>query len=263
VPSSDDPFSWVEDEDVDDDDLLDVEDLLFDETIEDAPEGDLPPPEPPEPPSLVELFLGLWDAASAVVLDRPIVPRLKLTPAGLMRGEVDVVKVEIPGFAASGLVFDRFLVRAERVRMVPGFPPHIKAGPVGLKAVVSQENVDRWTRVSRLPVRLRLTPEGVVMTTGVRGIKMGRLLAELTVVGSFLQLRPRSASFLGMPAPLARFFRGYLPLPPLPKGARLRSVEPGDGELCVTLVIDEVDEAITPDVAKRLQRLIRLPIPGL
>jgi hypothetical protein len=258
VPASDEP---------DDDVLLDDDtwgdDLLFDETIEDAPEDDPPPPEAPDAPTLVDLLVSLLDAASSRVRDAPpIVPRLKVTAAGLLRGEVDVVKIEIPGFAASGLVFDRFLIRAEKVHLKPSIPPRLQAGPVGLKAVVSQENVDRWTRTARLPVRLRLTPDGVVMTAGLRGFRMGELLAELKVAGSFLQLRPRRLSMLGLPAPLAHFFRGYLPLPPLPKGARLTSVEPGDGELCVTFVIEQVDEPITPDIAKRLQKLIRLPLPG-
>ena len=50
-----------------------------------------------------------------------------------------------------------------------------------------------------------------------------------------------------------RFFRGYLPLPPLPRGARITEVRPGDGELAVTFQIDELDEPITPDIARRLR----------
>ena len=128
---------------------------------------------------------------------------------------------------------------------------------------MSQANVDRWTKTSRLPIRVTLTEDGVVMAAGLRGIRMGEVLADLEVAGPFLRLVPKRASVGGMPAPLVRFFRGYLPLPPLPRGARLVDVRPGDGELAVTFQIDELDEPITPDIARRLRQLTRLPIPGL
>ena len=164
---------------------------------------------------------------------------------------------------AAGLVLDRLSVRAERVRVVPGLPPRLRAGPVGVRAFVCQEHVDRWTRTSHLPMRIGLTEEGVVLTAGVRGIRMGEVLADLEVAGPFLRLAPKRARIAGMPTPLVRFLRGYLPLPPLPRGARLTEVRPGDGELVVTFQLDEVDEALTPDVARRLRSLARLPIPGL
>jgi len=70
-------------------------------------------------------------------------------------------------------------VRAEHVRIVPGLPPRVQAGPVGLRAYLSQENVDRWVRTAHLPIRLALTREGVLLTTGLRGIRMSETLAEL------------------------------------------------------------------------------------
>ena len=134
---------------------------------------------------------------------------------------------------------------------------------MGLRAYVSQENVDRWTRTAHLPMRLELTDDGVLLTTGVRGIKMSETLADLEVSGPFLRLAPTRMTIVGLPAPLARFFRGYLPLPPLPKGARITEVRPGDGELAVTFALDHLDEPLTPDIARRLRSLTRLPIPGL
>jgi hypothetical protein len=209
--------------------------------------------------TVTDMLLSIVDVASERVLNRPIRPRVRVSAAGLLRGELDVAKIEIPAFAASGLVVDRFVVRAERVRITPGLPPHLKAGPLGLKAVVGQENLDRWTRAGHLPVRLELRPDAVVVTTGLAGFKVTQLDVDLAVHGSFVQLRPRRVTMLGMPAPLVRFLRGYLPLPPLPRGARLDRVDHGDGELCVTFVIDEVDETITPDIARRLASFLRMP----
>lgn len=214
-------------------------------------------------PPLLASFLALIDDAASRIVDHPIRPRIKATPQGLLRGELDVVKVEVPAVLAAGLVLDRVVVRAQHVRIVPGLPPRLQAGPVGLRAYVSQDNVDRWIRTAHLPIRLALTSEGLLLTTGLRGIRMSETLAELEVAGRFLRLAPKRMTIVGLPAPLVRFFRGYLPLPPLPKGARITEVRPGDGELAVTFELDHVDEALSPDIARRLRSLTRLPIPGL
>ena len=217
---------------------------------------------PAEPP-LAASLLALIDATASRVLDHPIRPRVKTSPAGLLRGELDVVKVEVPAVLAAGLVLDRLSVRAERVRVVPGLPPRLRAGPVGIRAFVCQEHVDRWTRASHLPMRIGLTEDGVVLTAGVGGFRMGEVLADLEVAGPFLRLAPKRARIAGMPTPLVRFLRGYLPLPPLPRGAQLTALQHGDGELAVTFRVEEVDEPLTPDVARRLRTLARLPLPGL
>src|SRR5690349_24627234 len=71
-----------------------------------------------EPPILVS-FLALVDATAARVLEHPIRPRIRTSPTGLLRGELDLVQIEIPAVLASGLVLDRVVVRAEHVRVVP------------------------------------------------------------------------------------------------------------------------------------------------
>lgn len=214
-------------------------------------------------PPLIASFLALVDDAASRILDHPIRPRVKISAAGMLRGELDVVKVEVPAVLAASLIVDRLIVRAEHVRVVPGLPPRLRAGPVTLRACVSQDNVDRWTHTAHLPIRLALTEEGVMLTTGLRGFKMSETLAELEVAGGFLRLAPKRMTIVGLPTPLVRFLRGYLPLPPLPKGARITQVHPGQGELAVTFTLEHVDEPITPDIARRLRLLTRLPIPGL
>lgn len=215
-----------------------------------------------EPPLLASFFALVDDAASRIV-DHPIRPRLRVTPPGLLRAELDLMQVEVPAVLAAGLVLDRVVVRAEHVRIAPGLPPRLQAAPVSLRAYVSQANVDRWTHTARLPIRLALTEEGVLLTTGVRGFRMSETLADLEVSGRFLRLAPKRMTIVGLPTPLVRFFRGYLPLPPLPKGARISQVHPGDGQLAVTFALERLDEPLTPAVARRLRSLTRLPIPGL
>jgi hypothetical protein len=214
-------------------------------------------------PAVLASFLALVDDAASRVIDHPIRPRVKASPQGLLRGELDLVQVEIPAVLAAGLVLDRIVIRAQHLRIVPGLPPRVQAAPVSLRAYVSQANVDRWTRTTHLPMRLALTEEGVLLTTGVRGFRMSETLTDLEVSGRFLRLSPTRMTIVGLPAPMARFFRGYLPLPPLPKGARITEVRPGAGRLAVTFALEELDEPLTPDIARRLRTLTRLPIPGL
>ena len=235
------------------------------------------PPEPhePDPPRIPtpeeaatyqpaqDLFVAFLDIVSEATLGRPLRPRLKITPQGLLRGEIDLVKIELPAYAVSGLIVDRFVLRAEHVHIQPGLPPVLVAGPVGLRVVVSQENVDRWTKDLRLPFRLQLTEEGVVTTAGFGGIRVTEILTMPDIVGGFLKLQPKRASLLGVPAPLVRFLRGYLPLPPLPRSAHLESVQPSDGELTLTFRIERFEQPLTPDVVTRLRQLLNLPLPGL
>lgn len=218
---------------------------------------------PPGGPPLFASLLALVDDTASRLLDHPIRPRMRVSAGGLLRGEIDVLRIEVPAVLAAGLVLDRLVLRAERVRVAPGLPPRLRAGPVTLRAYVSQDNVDRWVRTSHLPLTLRLTEDGLLLTTGVRGFRMTETLADLEVTGPFLRLAPRRMTIVGLPAPLVRFLRGYLPLPPLPRGARLTEVGHTDGEVAVTFTFDEVDEALTPDLARRLGLTTRLPIPGL
>lgn len=214
-------------------------------------------------PPLFASMLALVDDAASRLLDHPIRPRIKASPAGLLRGELDVLRIEVPAVLAAGLVIDRLVLRAEHVRVAPGLPPRLQAGPVTLRAYVSQDNVDRWTRTAHLPIRLTLGEEGVLLTTGVGGFKMTETLADLEVAGSFLRLVPKRMTIVGLPTTLVRFFRGYLPLPPLPRGARITDIRHREGEVAVTFGFEHIDEALTPNLAKRLGLLTRLPIPGL
>ncbi len=212
---------------------------------------------------LLASFLTLVDETASRLLDHPIRPRVNVSPQGLLRGELDLVQVEVPAVLAAGLVLDRIVVRAQHLRIAPGLPPRVRAAPVSLRAYVSQANVDRWTHTARLPIRVALTEEGVIITTGVGGIRMSETLADLEVAGPWLRLAPKRMRIVGVSAPLARLFRSYLPLPPLPKGARITDVHHGAGRLAVTFALDELDEPLTPDIARRLRSLTRLPIPGL
>ena len=225
----------------------------------------------PAAPTALEQPWWRRGAAGLVTLAVILLSKLKFLILGLTKASTFVSMFAFFGVywslygwpLAAGLVLDRIVVRAEHLRVVPGLPPRIQAAPVSLRAYVSQENVDRWTRTARLPMRLALTEEGVLLTTGVGGIRMSETLADLEVSGAFLRLAPKRMTIVGLPAPMLRFVRGYLPLPPLPKGARITNVRPSDGRIAVTFSLDALDEPLTPDIARRLRSATRLPLPGL
>ena len=186
--------------------------------------------------------------------NRPVKLRFKASPLGVAQGRFEVVVVELTSLPVAGLVLDRVVVRGEDVRMQPGLPARLRVASLGVKAVIAQPDVDRWVKASHLPFRLDLCDEGVKMRAGLAGIKMGELLTQVEVEGSLLTLRPVRAEVLGRHAPLVSLLRGYLPLPPLPAGARLANVVHNDGELAAFFDLGEVDEPITPGLARRLRK---------
>jgi hypothetical protein len=213
--------------------------------------------EPTEQVSAGELLLGLLDGTLCRLALRPLRARMRTTPASALRGRIDVLVLELRELEITGLAVDRLLLRAEDVRIEPGFPARFKAGPVGLKATVVQSGVDRWTRAAHLPLRLRLTDEGLVASAGLRGRTVSEVTTELSVSGRFVRLHPLRAKMLGVAAPVMPTFPGYLPLPPLPLGARITDVTPSDGALTVWLALGDVDEALTPATAIRIARRLR------
>jgi hypothetical protein len=154
----------------------------------------------------------------------------------------------------TGLDVDRLLIRAEGLRIDPGIPPRLRSDALGFKGTVVQAAVDRWTRRTRLPVKLSLTPDGVVVKTGLRGLALSEVATELDITGPFLTLRPKRASMLGVSTSVARFFRGYLPLPPLPMGAKLVRFEPGDERMTAWFALDPLDEPISPALATSIRK---------
>jgi len=213
-----------------------------------------PPDE--DAPSPADLLIGLLDGRLSRVARRPVKVRAKVSPVSAMLGTVDVLVLELGELEMAGLEVERLVVRAERVRVQPGFPPRLRTGDIGFKATVAQSAIDRWTQRTHLPVRLHLTEEGIIAKTSLRGISLSEIATEVAVSGHFLTLRPKRASFVGMPTPVVGFLRGFLPLPPLPRGARLTQVDHEEGRVTAWFGLDDIDQALTPDIARRIRPLL-------
>jgi hypothetical protein len=206
-----------------------------------------------EAPSPADLLIGLLDGTLSRVARRPVKVRVKSSPVSAMLGVLDVAVFELGELEVAGLEVERIVVHAQNVRIQPGFPPRLRTGEIGFKATVGQDAVDGWTQRTHLPVRLLLTDEGVIVKTSVRGFSISEISTEIAVSGNFLTLHPRRASFVGLPAPVVGLLRGYLPLPPLPRGAGLRRVDHEDGSLTAWFALDEIDQPLTPAIARRLR----------
>ena len=156
-----------------------------------------PPSE--EAPSPADLLIGLLDGTLSTVARRPVKVRAKVSPVAAMLGSIDVIVFELGELEMAGLEVERIVVRAENVRIQPGFPPRLRTGKIGFKATVAQEAIDRWAQRTHLPVRLLLTEEGIIVKTSVRGFSISEVATEVAVSGHFLTLRPKRASIVGLP----------------------------------------------------------------
>jgi hypothetical protein len=206
-----------------------------------------------EAPSPADLLIGLLDGTLSRVARRPVKVRAKVSPVAAMLGSIDVIVFELGELEMAGLEVERIVVHVENVRVQPGFPPRLRTGEIGFKATVAQEAIDRWTQRTHLPVRMLLTEEGVIVKTSVRGFSIGEVATQVAVTGHFLTLRPKRASIVGLPAPVVGMLRGFLPLPPLPRGARLSKVEHEEGSVTAWFELDDIDQPLTPAIARRLR----------
>lgn len=222
------------------------DDESFAVDVDDRPRGDAAP-------SAADLLIGLLDGTLSRVARRPIKIRVKSSPVSAMLGVLDVAVFELGELEMAGLEVERIVVHAQNLRIQPGFPPRLRTGEIGFKATVVQDAVDAWTQRTHLPVRLVLGEEGVIVKTSVRGFSISEVATQVAVSGPFLTLSPRRASFVGLPAPVVGMLRGYLPLPPLPRGARLHRVDHEDGSLTAWFALDEIDQPLTPAIARRLR----------
>lgn len=206
----------------------------------------------------------LVDTVATALLGRTLRTRVRMSPGGLLRGELDGVRAVVGGVVVAGLVLHRVDVRARHVRLVPGVPPHLKVGEVDVGALVRQEDMDAWTRAASLPVRLRFRRDGIAARAGIVGVRLGEVVVDLTVEGRRLRLVPQRADVFGVGVnnPSTGLLRLVLPLPPLPASARLRRLVPGDGDVQVWLSAAALDQELSPAAMTRLRdrlgRVVRL-----
>lgn len=199
----------------------------------------------------LRLLAGLSDSAASAVLGRPARLRVGLSPRGLLSGRADRTVLHLDGVDVAGLEVASLTIDARRTRIRPGWPPRLRAGPVDVRAVLTQAALDRWLLADALPVRVLLRDGGVFVRTGAAGIRLGEVRASIGVDRGRLTVIPQRAQVLGIGIPTAGL-RIALPLPALPRDASLSSVAVVEHEITIRVRVAELDEALSPARARRL-----------
>ena len=193
------------------------------------------------------------DQVAARVAGRPATVRWDAAAFEALRGRARLLTVGVDDLRLAGLTVDRAVVRVADVRILPGLEPRLQGGPVTAKLTVTQERVDEWTGRASLPFRLELTEEGILSSTGVGPLRVGKVVTELAIRDDgTLRLRPLRAVGRRLPASIGDLLPS-LPLPRLPEDAQLISVEHGPGRLSATVMLDDIDEPIDLGAPDRLR----------
>ncbi|MEM7413338.1 MAG: hypothetical protein AAF430_24115 [Myxococcota bacterium] len=187
-------------------------------------------------------------------LERPVRFEWAGSFADSLVGRFDGVSLELAGVATAWLSIERLTLRAAHAHLHPGLPARLAVESPEVAVTVGQRDVDPWVAGLGLPFGLELTEKGLRVHTEVAGLPVSDFETRLEVAQGWFVLRPQRAAVLGVPNALARFFRTYLPLPPLAAGVRLTEIEHGAGELTLHFGVDDFEEDLTPGMIRRLRR---------
>lgn len=198
---------------------------------------------------------AVTDLLVALAVGAPVRLRVSITP-GLAAGRAQQARVTIPDLRIAGLHLAVVDVRAQQLRIIPRWPPRVRAERIGVRVRVEQDALDQWTRSNALPLRLALRAGIISARTGIAGRRLGELEVAVDLEQGRLRLTPRRMSMLGVAlgAATAALPAVTLPLPPLPRHATLLAVEPTVGAIDLSFGLADLDEAVT---AERLRLAVR------
>ena len=163
-------------------------------------------------------------------------------------------RVEFTGIATAWLNLQKIICHAAEVHFIAGPPAKIQLQSPSIEIVVGQAELDRWVARFKLPYRLELAAQGLVVHTEIAGFPVGEFETRLEVVDGWFVLQPKRASILGVPSYVSDLFRSYLPLPPVSSEARLANIEHAPGALHLTFALDDFTEEVTPGLLTRLRK---------
>lgn len=191
-----------------------------------------------------------FDTLVALLTCTPARVRVALGPA-LLVGHATKVHLTVRDLRIGSLRLAQLDVRAGGVQVPVDWPPRLRAARVEVRVRVEQGSLDAWTRSGGLPLRLALRPGVISARAGVGGRRLGELDMALRLEDGRLLLAARRVSMLGVAVhPGAVMPPVTLPLPALPRHARLVAVEPNHGALDLAFELTDLDERVT---ARRLR----------
>ena len=149
---------------------------------------------------------------------------------------------------------ERIEVRAGNVHVRPGMRLTLVTAPVHCEAFVSAAFASSW--LATVSPRLELALVAGLPQIGVAGVPWVRLEVETGVEGQSISLRPRALYVLDhrLPVPSPAF---HMPLPELPAGFTLTSVEPAPGGFLLRGLFSEWQRSLSRDDLERLLARMR------
>jgi hypothetical protein len=153
-----------------------------------------------------------------------------------------------------GHQFERMEVRARNVHLRPGTRPAIVTAPVLVEAFVAVPVASRW--LAAVSPRLELTLQAGVPQVSLAGAPWVRLEIEPGAGGESLRVQPRAVRLLDRRVSL-RSPAFHVPVPDLPSGLVLTSVEPAPGGFLLKGVLSEWQRSVARDDIERLLAAIR------
>jgi hypothetical protein len=145
------------------------------------------------------------------------------------------MRLRARGVVVNGLRIDKVDVRAHHLAIGPGRPISVRARTIGARVRLTEADVNWWLTSAHLPLRLRFTDEGIRARTGLAGVALGSIDVTVALEQGQLRLAPQRVAVLGIQLATAGFPSTPLPLPPLPRAARLTGIVTAASTLTATL----------------------------
>ena len=168
---------------------------------------------------------------------------------GRIVGQYGQVRILARDVEWGGYQLGRLEVHARNVHLRPGTRPVLVVAPVLIEAFVSASVASRW--LAGVSPRLELTLQAGVPKVGLVGAPWVRLEVEAGGEGRSIRIRPR-ALHLGDRRMSLRFPAFHIPLPPLPDGVMLNSVEPAPGGFVLRGILSEWQRTLSRHDIDRL-----------
>lgn len=194
------------------------------------------------------------DAAGSAAAGRPVRLRVGLSLGDVRSGRIGRIRASIEDTELGGLVVARLAIDARDGRLVPGWPPRLRTGPVRIRVEVHQPALDTWIRAAALPIRLRLRSGGLAVRTGLAGVRLAEVRAAVEIDRGRLVVTPSRGEVLGigLPTPPVRV---PLPIPALPRSTRLVALHVGEGRGTFDLEVPSLEEPIDGELIRQAWRL--------
>lgn len=196
----------------------------------------------------------LLDGIVREVAGAPVRCRVSLT-LPLALGRAERARVVVPDVVVAGLRLRDVDIRARGLRVVPGLPPRVRIERLAVLVRVDEASLDDWARSVALPMRFRLRPGAVEARAGVAGFRLGLVEVDVAVdERRRLRVAPRRVSVLGVGLVSSMMPAVALPLPALPRRARLCAIEPGEAMVRLAFELTSIDEPLSPARVAELSR---------